>query len=233
MQRHRQGTQRKNTNDKNNTSGKNDLYDKRRGKWSRNRRLEIFTKKLTKNILEKTYDSSAIAFIILKGIGSGPLKAFLKPTYYIDDPAEFLGEIEMFKQQRLEQRKFRQTINRLQGYGLVKKDENNFSLTILGEKVAEKILGYKKRLEEEWDGKYRLVIFDIPEEDKKHRDWLRQELYFLGYEKLQNSVFVSKLSLTEELIKEIKERGIEEGVNYLLVEHIYDLGKGDIESGKE
>ncbi len=233
MQKYRKSTQLKNVNNKNNTNSKNNLHDKRRGKWNKDRRLEIFTKKLTKNILEKTYDSSAIAFIVLKGIGSGPLKAFLKPTYYIDDPSEFLGEIEMFKRQRLEQKKLRQTISRLQEYGLVKKDKNNFTLTILGEKVAEKILGYKKRLEEKWDGKYRLVIFDIPEEDKNHRDWLRQELYFLGYEKLQNSVFVSKLSLTEEVIKEIKERGIEEGVNYLLVEHIYDLKKGNIKSAKK
>ncbi len=120
----------------------------------------------------------------------------------------------------------RQTISRLQEYGFVEEDNNNnFLLTVRGEKVAEKILGYKKRLEEEWDGKYRLVIFDIPEVNRQHRNWLRQELYFLGYEKLQNSVFISKLSLTEELVQEIKERGIESGVNYLLVEHVYDLEK--------
>ena len=190
------------------------------------RRFENFTRKLTRNILEKTYDSSAIAFIILKGIGAGPMKAFLKPTYYVDDPAEFLGEINAFRNKRIEEKALKQTISRLREYGLVAKDSNNnFLLTVEGEKVAEKILGYKKRLEEEWDGKYRLVIFDIPEVDRRHRDWLRQELYFLGYEKLQNSVFVSKLSLTEDIIKEIKERGIEDGVNYLLVEHIYDLKK--------
>ncbi len=195
-------------------------------KSNRRQRFENFTKKLTRNILEKTYDSSAIAFIILKGIGAGPIKAFLKPTYYIDDPSEFLGEINVFRDKRLKEKALRQTINRLREYGLVTKNKsNNFLLTAKGEKIAEKILGYKKRLEEEWDGKYRLVIFDIPEVDRIHRDWLRKELYFLGYEKLQNSVFVSKLSLTEDIIREIKERGIEDGVNYLLVEHIYDLKK--------
>ena len=198
----------------------------RKASLDRKKKIENFTKRLTRNILEKTYDGSAIAFIILKGIGAGPVKAFLKPTYYIDDPFEFLGEIDSFKQERLEERAMRQTINRLKEYGFVKEDNNNnFLLTVRGEKVAEKILGYKKRLEEKWDGKYRLVIFDIPEVARHHRNWLRQELYFLGYEKLQNSVFISKLSLTEELIREIKERGIESGVNYLLVEHVYDLEK--------
>jgi len=199
-------------------------------KWNYSKQINSFTKKLTRNILEKTYDNSAIAFIILKGVGSGPIKAFLKPTYYIDDPAGFLGEIDFFKQRRLEEKTMKQTIGRLQKYGLVEKNKNNnFLLTGKGEKVAEKILGYKKRLEEEWDGKYRLVIFDIPEVKRQQRNWLRQELYFLGYKKLQNSVFISKFSLTEELIHEIKEREIESCVNYLLVEHVYDLEKKSLD----
>ena len=209
---------------KQNGRGKEKRGRNQRRKIDNKKKIENFTKRLTRNILEKTYDSSAIAFIILKGIGAGPVKAFLKPTLYIDDPADFIGEINFLKQKRLEERSMRQTINRLQEYGFVEKNkDNNFLLTAMGEKVAEKILGYKKRLEEEWDGKYRLVIFDIPEVDRHHRNWLRQELYFLGYKKLQNSVFISKLSLTEELVREIKERGIEKGVNYLLVERVYDL----------
>jgi CRISPR-associated endonuclease Cas2 len=211
---------------KRNRKGEEARKHVQRGKINNKKKIENFTKRLIRNILEKTYDSSAIAFIILKGIGAGPVKAFLSPTIYIDDPTDFIGEINSFKQKRLEERAMKQTISRLQKYGFVKKDNNNnFLLTVRGEKVAEKILGYKKRLEEEWDGKYRLVIFDIPEVDRRHRNWLRRELYFLGYEKLQNSVFISKLSLTEELIQEIKERGIESGVNYLLVEHVYDLEK--------
>jgi CRISPR-associated endonuclease Cas2 len=202
---------------------------KEKNKWCYNKRMESFTKRLTKNILEKTYDSSAVAFIILKGIGAGPVKAFLKPTYYIDDPSDFLGEISDFKQRRLEEKQIKQTINRLKQHGLVKEKEDHFLLTTRGEKIAEKILGYKKRLEEEWDGKYRLVIFDIPEVDRQHRNWLRQELYFLGYKKLQNSVFISKLSLTEDLVREIKERGLEKYVNYLLVEHVYDLDKESLD----
>ena len=196
-------------------------------KWEYNKLVDSFTKKLARNIIEKTYDNTAIAFIILRAIGKGTLGAFLrKPTYYIDDPSEFLGEINMFKERRIEEREMRRTILRLQKYKLVRKNENSFILTKKGMDLADKILGYKQRLEEEWDGKYRLVIFDIPEIYRHHRNWLRQELYFLGYKKLQNSVFVSKLSLTKDVIKEIKKRDIENYVNYLLVEHIYVLKKG-------
>ncbi len=205
----------------------------KRGAWGRDKKIESFAKKMIKNIIETTYDNTTITFIILKAISKGTFGAFLrKPTYYIDDPSEFLGEIAMFKQQRLEKKNLERALLRLQGYGIVAKSGDIFSLTKRGESLANKISGYKQRLEEKWDGKYRLVIFDIPEIYRHHRNWLRQELYFLGYKKLQNSVFVSKLSLTEDIIKEIKEREIENYVNYLLVEHIYDLKKGLFEIKK-
>jgi CRISPR-associated endonuclease Cas2 len=190
------------------------------------KKFEIFARKLTKNILEKSYDGTAMAFIILKAIGEGPMKAFFKPTYYIDDPSDFLGEIEIFRRHQIRERNMRQTIGRLRKYGLIKQDGTNFMFTKKGRILAERILGYKKRIEAEWDGKYRFIIFDIPESERQHRTWLRRELYFLGYKKLQNSVFVSKLSLTEEIVREIKNRDIEKCVNYLLVEHIYDLSDG-------
>lgn len=41
-----------------------------------------------------------------------------------------------------------------------------------------------------WDGKYRLIIFDIKEWKRKTRDDLRQWLEHLGFEHLQNSVWV-------------------------------------------
>jgi len=60
-----------------------------------------------------------------------------------------------------------------------------------------------------------------PEKQRKIRSWFRQELYLLNYKKLQESVFISKYSLTEDLIKEIKSHKIGNCVNYLLVDKIY------------
>lgn len=42
-----------------------------------------------------------------------------------------------------------------------------------------------------WDGKWRLVLFDIPEKDKRLRDKLRRHLTFGHFGYLQNSVWVS------------------------------------------
>lgn len=41
-----------------------------------------------------------------------------------------------------------------------------------------------------WDGKYRLVIFDVKEKRRATRDALRRELFSFGFYRLQNSVWV-------------------------------------------
>ncbi len=41
-----------------------------------------------------------------------------------------------------------------------------------------------------WDGKWRVVIFDIPEKKKKARDALRWELKKIGFIELQKSVWI-------------------------------------------
>lgn len=41
-----------------------------------------------------------------------------------------------------------------------------------------------------WDGKWRMVLFDIPEEKKRARDALRQKLTDIGFKELQKSVLV-------------------------------------------
>lgn len=68
-------------------------------------------------------------------------------------------------------------------------------LTVKGKRQAgilslmSSSLNFKKS--KHWDGKWRLVIFDIPEKDRIFRDILRSHLQELGFYKLQNSVFVS------------------------------------------
>ena len=57
-------------------------------------------------------------------------------------------------------------------------------LNILGSSIK-----FKKP--KSWDGKWRIVIFDIPEKDRLFRDILREHLYRLEFFKLQQSVFVS------------------------------------------
>ncbi len=49
------------------------------------------------------------------------------------------------------------------------------------------------------DGKWRLVIFDIPEKRKRDRDALRRKLLELGFIRLQDSVFASPYPCKDEI----------------------------------
>lgn len=50
-----------------------------------------------------------------------------------------------------------------------------------------------------WDGKWRLVLFDIPEKIRKGRDALRDKLKDLGFYELQKSVWVHPYPCEDEI----------------------------------
>lgn len=50
-----------------------------------------------------------------------------------------------------------------------------------------------------WDKKWRVVLFDIPEDRKRSRDALRKKLVELGFQELQKSVLVYPYPCQDEL----------------------------------
>lgn len=57
-------------------------------------------------------------------------------------------------------------------------------LSLLGDSI-------KFKRPKKWDGKWRIVVFDVPEKDKAFRNILRNHLKELKFYKLQQSVFIS------------------------------------------
>lgn len=87
------------------------------------------------------------------------------------------------------------------------------------EKERKLLKGYSK--EEKWDGYFRVVIFDIPEENKRVRNVLRQTLKVLEFKPLQKSVWVSKKNFTRELREWVRELGLS---GFVLIFETQDLG---------
>ncbi|KKS87871.1 MAG: hypothetical protein UV62_C0022G0003 [Parcubacteria group bacterium GW2011_GWC1_43_11] len=52
---------------------------------------------------------------------------------------------------------------------------------------------------ENWDKKWRLVIFDIPEKKKPAREVLREKLKDLGMKKLQHSIWITPFPCEKEI----------------------------------
>ena len=96
-------------------------------------------------------------------------------------------------------------IRKLYQSKLVKKKENkDGSVTmILTDKGKLKALTYcfdEMRIDKkDWDGKWRLLVFDIPEKIRQGRNALRKKIKELGFYELQKSVFVFPYDCKNEI----------------------------------
>ena len=64
----------------------------------------------------------------------------------------------------------------------------------------------------EWDGRWRLVFWDIPEDHKEIRNLLRSKLKQFGFKRWQKSVWVTKKNCTDLLRRFVKDIGVEDWV---------------------
>lgn len=107
-----------------------------------------------------------------------------------------------------------QAIKRLRNRGLIdyEDDKTNkiiFKLTNLGKDA----LGDLAILEEqEWDGKFRIVMFDIPEPKYLVRNLFRRRLKDWGFKMWQQSVWITKNNVTAKLRQLIDKLGIKDWV---------------------
>ncbi|MFA4818075.1 MAG: hypothetical protein WC608_05170 [Parcubacteria group bacterium] len=179
---------------------------------------------IAKKILFGSLSATAWAFDLLVNMGMATIEVFLNPSLYADIPSFSTGDRRSEKirrKKKFKENTIRQSIWRLQEGGFVVRKGKNYCLTARGKNLAAYIISRKKAIDKKWDGKYRVVIFDIPEKKNKLRDWLRYELILLNYKKLQESVFIGKWPLPVELIKDIKRNKIGDCVNYILADKIY------------
>jgi len=77
----------------------------------------------------------------------------------------------------------------------------------------------------DWDGKWRLVIFDIPESARRAREQIRRLLKELGFQQLQLSVWIHPLPCLD-YFKDIQKA-------YGIREHLFLIQAGKIEVPSE
>jgi len=81
------------------------------------------------------------------------------------------------------------------------------------------------RNKKSWDRLWRIVVFDIPEEDRVFRDILRQHLYDLKFYKLQQSVFVSPHPYEKPLLQLIELYNASKYVRVITAQNIDNASK--------
>jgi len=123
-----------------------------------------------------------------------------------------------------EKRNFYKLVQRLRTSGYLKtlkiKSEKAAIITPKGIeklfKIELKIIDKKKRRDRKW----QMVLFDIPESKRKYRDYFRTALQYLGYKKLQKSIWVCPYNTLRETKGLIKRYNLKPFVEILLVEKI-------------
>lgn len=114
-----------------------------------------------------------------------------------------------------------QALKRLRERGLIKEDNIDSDKVVLKlTELGRDLLGGTGWNEKDWDGRWRVAIFDIPEQKRIIRDMFRRKLKHWGFKIWQQSVWVTKQPVTDKLRNTIKELGIEKWVAILESDNI-------------
>ena len=114
--------------------------------------------------------------------------------------------------------------NRLIKNGYLKYQNGKLTITERGERYLMKEIIYEKlKNKKKWDGKWRVLIFDIPERKKTMREYIRHNSISIGFMRLQDSVWIYPYDC-EDLITLLKaDLKIGKDVLYMIVEALeYD-----------
>ncbi len=156
--------------------------------------------------------------------------------FIADRPYGFRGleemtwpEIKVFKsnwefEYKKKKKDFAKLVYSLKQNGYIKtlriKDKSAIMLTSKG---LNKVFTIKIKLVDKKirpDKKWQMVLFDIPEKKRRQRNLFRKNLQYLGYKKLQRSIWVCPYDVLNETKDLIKRYRLEPHVELLLVKKI-------------
>jgi hypothetical protein len=116
----------------------------------------------------------------------------------------------------------KRSCDRMVRNGLLRWEKNKLRLTAKGASTlrAYKIKNFETPRPRKWDGKWRVLIFDIPEYRGALRNKIRATLQLIGFMRLQNSVWVYPYDC-EDLIALLKaDFRVGKDLLYMIVDSI-------------
>lgn len=100
--------------------------------------------------------------------------------------------------------------------------DKDFYLTTFGRIKIIKNIIEGKRQNKKWDEKWRAIIFDIPESNRRSRNFLRKELKWMGFKELQHSIWIIPYNIEKELLflLELWHADFKGDIRFLIAEKI-------------
>ncbi|MFA6551892.1 MAG: hypothetical protein WCT19_00130 [Candidatus Paceibacterota bacterium] len=128
---------------------------------------------------------------------------------------------------RLNGRMEKSVINRardrlLKNGSLIKNKDGFLRITPKGERLLSnfELMDYKLKIPRWWDKKWRMLIFDIPENRRWVREKIRACLFSAGFERVQDSVWVYPYPCDDYIALLKAELKIGKDLLYVVVEEI-------------
>lgn len=87
-------------------------------------------------------------------------------------------------------------------------ERSRYSLTSLGAAFIETINRKPQSYARQWDLRWHVVLFEVPETERKKRDDLRNDLLQLGFAPLYKSVYVSPWNYQDEVLRTTGHYGL-------------------------
>ncbi len=180
---------------------------------------------LAKKILEMIGES-AVAF---GDVADAILSSRYGESYFNMERRLYVAQKERGRQTvfREQKRKLYKLIHRLKQDGLVKKRESGKNGTLLITTKGKKLLASINKEYNLSPGKYvgiesedlKIIAFDIPEEYRRKRGWLRGTLRNLGFTMLQKSLWIGNYTVPEEFLNDLQSKEL---IQYV---HIFSVKK--------
>jgi DNA-binding transcriptional regulator PaaX len=129
--------------------------------------------------------------------------------------------VEEFLKTREKNKYLKQSLERFIENGLVEKRKDRLFISNKG-RVFFQQHSIKSRLADikSWDGKWRLITFDVPNEFNKERYRLRYLLKYFGFYQLQKSAWIYPNHLSEELWKLLVDLELAKYCKVMIVEFL-------------
>lgn len=154
-----------------------------------------------------------VLFSLAKGLSDFSYRSLGVKRYWYWEYYESIKDD--IKDAKLRRRMYQQ-IYHMEKFGYFEKDG-------FAKKALDKLKAFgesgKDRIEN-WDGSWRIVIFDIPEKKRKLRDGFRFALREFGFKMLQGSIWICPYGDFEEVRSLIKDQGIQKYVVFIISDQI-------------
>lgn len=125
------------------------------------------------------------------------------------------------KDRNIDRDEFREKIYYLKKYGYIESVFENrqkiFKITKKGNNhlVESEKEDFRPKIPNHWDGRWRVVVFDIPEKKKEVRNYFRRKIVEFGFIQAQKSVYVFPFECEQEVLRLVQKLGVEKNVTII------------------